>query len=291
MRSRQIPMTRNTCSSRREKSRLSVFRLFLSFWCKRPMLIGSCEHAEGLWYFEASVVLASASFWSTLVLRGKQSSRLWWLSRGPSSFACLRRLSEEFPFLCLRSRCSHLEIWCLISSSSYQAVLCPVFGRCMWSTELDFSGHARFFGGQCLARQWIHVLHQYLALLDEFCTCSTVKWTRILRCQSPFSRRVEKCAQPMLQLSVLVCELALGNPDITSEVHVAGMCDDGEHFFAAFWQHSSCLRARVQNNNNNTIWGGSVLIGEEPPPHSGELKHALSQAGGPTQSQLSRLMS
>ena len=45
------------------------------------------------------------------------------------------------------------------------------------------------------------------------------------------------------------------------------------------------------NNNNNTIWGGSFLTGEEPPPHSGELKHALSQAGGPTQSQLSRPMS
>ena len=45
------------------------------------------------------------------------------------------------------------------------------------------------------------------------------------------------------------------------------------------------------NNNNNTIWGGSVLTGEEPPPHSGELKHALPQAGGPTQSQLSRPMS
>ena len=45
------------------------------------------------------------------------------------------------------------------------------------------------------------------------------------------------------------------------------------------------------NNNNNTIWRGSVLTLEEPPPHSGELKHALLQAGGPTQSQLSRPMS
>ena len=45
------------------------------------------------------------------------------------------------------------------------------------------------------------------------------------------------------------------------------------------------------NNKNNTIWGGSVLTGEEPPLHSGELKRALSQAGGPTQSQLSRPMS
>ena len=33
------------------------------------------------------------------------------------------------------------------------------------------------------------------------------------------------------------------------------------------------------------------LTGEEPPPHSGELNRALSQAGGPTQSQLSRPLS
>ena len=44
---------------------------------------------------------------------------------------------------------------------------------------------------------------------------------------------------------------------------------------------------RHNNNNNSTIWRGSVLTGEEPPPHSGEL-NALTQAGGPTQSQLSR---
>ena len=49
--------------------------------------------------------------------------------------------------------------------------------------------------------------------------------------------------------------------------------------------------SQKHNNNNNTIWGGSVLTSEEPPVHSGELKHALSQAGGPTQSQLSRFMS
>ena len=49
----------------------------------------------------------------------------------------------------------------------------------------------------------------------------------------------------------------------------------------------------VSNNNNsdNTVWRRSVLTGEEPPPHSGELKHALSQEGGPTQYQLSRLVS
>ena len=60
------------------------------------------------------------------------------------------------------------------------------------------------------------------------------------------------------------------------------------------WTYAFRLKDRVKNNhnnNNNAIWGGSVLTGEELPPHSGELKHALSQAGGPTQSQLSRPMS
>ena len=52
--------------------------------------------------------------------------------------------------------------------------------------------------------------------------------------------------------------------------------------------NARCERPRPNNNNNNTIWGVSVLIGEEPPPHSGELNHALLQAGDPTQSQLSR---
>ena len=40
-----------------------------------------------------------------------------------------------------------------------------------------------------------------------------------------------------------------------------------------------------------TIWRGSVLTGEQPPLHSGELNLALSQVGGPTQSQQSRPMS
>ena len=52
--------------------------------------------------------------------------------------------------------------------------------------------------------------------------------------------------------------------------------------------HTHKVVINNNNNNNNTIWGGSVLTGEEPPPHSGELKHALPQTGGPTQSQLSR---
>ena len=62
-------------------------------------------------------------------------------------------------------------------------------------------------------------------------------------------------------------------------------------------QHTTHITQHTTHNtqhtthNNDTIWGGSVSTGEEPPLHSGELKHALSQAGGLTQSQLSRPMS
>ena len=48
---------------------------------------------------------------------------------------------------------------------------------------------------------------------------------------------------------------------------------------------------RSSSSNNNTIGEAPFLTGEEPPPHSGELNHALPQAGGPTQTQLSRPMS
>ena len=49
--------------------------------------------------------------------------------------------------------------------------------------------------------------------------------------------------------------------------------------------------AQQYNNKNNTVWGGSVLTSEEPQRNSGELNHALSQVGGPTESQLSCPMS
>ena len=50
--------------------------------------------------------------------------------------------------------------------------------------------------------------------------------------------------------------------------------------------------ATTTTTNNNPNWRGSVSTSEETPPHSWELmNHALSQVGGPTQSQLSRPMS
>ena len=55
---------------------------------------------------------------------------------------------------------------------------------------------------------------------------------------------------------------------------------------------NTCVKSQPLNsNNNNTIWRGSVLTGEELPPHSEKLNHALSQVGGPNQFQLSRPMS
>ena len=61
--------------------------------------------------------------------------------------------------------------------------------------------------------------------------------------------------------------------------------------FSDLWPHTFRLPSVRVRNNNSTIWRGSVLAGEELPPHSGELSHALSHVGGPNQSQLSRAIS
>ena len=63
------------------------------------------------------------------------------------------------------------------------------------------------------------------------------------------------------------------------------------HAHASYSVANNHKNHHTHHNNNNTFWTGSVLTDEEPPPHSGELNHALSQVGGPTQSQLSRHVS
>ena len=50
-------------------------------------------------------------------------------------------------------------------------VECSLAGRSWYVTRAQF-----------LVRQWMHVLQQYLALLDELHTFSSSMWTQILRC-------------------------------------------------------------------------------------------------------------
>ena len=90
------------------------------------------------------------------------------------------------------------------------------------------------------------------------------------------------CAGPRLQVCTFL---------ISSWLHAGLQCCAHTHTLICCLKQQQQHKHNKKNNNNNTIWGDSVLTGEEPPPHSGELKHALPQAGGPTQSQLSRPMS
>ena len=78
-------------------------------------------------------MLASESFWSTLLLRGSGAGSIVTVSP--------RRLSDEFPFLgfflalfALGNMVHYLLV------ASYLAVTRAVSGCCMWSTELDSSG-------------------------------------------------------------------------------------------------------------------------------------------------------
>ena len=65
-------------------------------------------------------------------------------------------------------------------------------------------------------------------LLDKLHTISTFTWTRILNYFSLFSRRMENCAQPMLQLAVPWCAACTWNSGNSSHgILAADMCDDG----------------------------------------------------------------
>ena len=61
-----------------------------------------------------------------------------------------------------------------------------------------------------------------------------------------------------------------------------GMC----HFILRGCCHKHLVWMFASTTTTTIIQSGEApfLTGEEPPPHSGELKHALPQAGGPTQS-------
>ena len=99
----------------------------------------------------------------------------------------MRRLSEEFPFLgFLLALFAFGNLLHYFLIPSYLAVT-----RENWIVREIL----RLFVRNAWNRQWIHALHQYLALLDEFCTFSTVEWTRILRCSvSVLTQNGEGCS-------------------------------------------------------------------------------------------------
>ena len=86
----------------------------------------------------------------------------------------------------------------------------------VWVLHAEWILREISFREQCLARQSIHVLRQYLAfgrishMFHVAVDLNPVAW-------SPFSRRMEKCAQQMLQSSVLLAMRALGKLDIISD--------------------------------------------------------------------------
>ena len=150
----------------------------------------------------------------------------------------LRRPLEEFTVLGVLVLCARGNLVHYFSTTLYLAVYSSV-SRCrMWSTErwilremtvLSSSGinysrilRAAWFDsgyGVCFST-W---------LLDEFHTISASTKTRILRYFCPFSRRMEKCVQPTLQLAVPWCAARTWNSGNSSHgILVADTCDDGE---------------------------------------------------------------
>ena len=115
------------------------------------------------------------------------------------------------------------------------AVTCSAFGCCMWSA-VNCILREICVRVQCLVGQWIHFLHQYGTLLDEFCTHFYGEMDSNPVASSPFSRRMEKCAQQMPQYPVLLAMRTWKSGQYFFELHVAGSFDDGADFFVHLCQ-------------------------------------------------------
>ena len=84
-------------------------------------------------FLQASVVLASASLWSTLLLRSSEAAARGGWDGGPSSYVSLRRPLKNFLSLVSCSRCSHMKIWCITSSWPCTSQFCV---RCLGVASL-----------------------------------------------------------------------------------------------------------------------------------------------------------
>ena len=117
-----------------------------------------------------------------------------------------------------------------------------------------------------------------------------------LRGTLPVSKTFWRYLLPSTETRLRIMEVAERAQKVTK---VRAKVPKARRSFRNSFRRLVAARVCTTTTNNNdqqqqqkyTIWGGSVLTGEEPPPHSGELKHALTLAGGPTQSQRSRLTS
>ena len=105
--------------------------------------------------------------------------------------------------------------------------------------------------------------------------------------RAPFTA-VNEAFRSISHIFWVLVQFSPGNLDIFNEPLVPGShspqcsCDSPwrhlEDRVVVWTYHIASQSICVRNNNNSIpIWGGSVFTGEEPPPHSGELTHALSQ--------------
>ena len=128
---------------------------------------------------------------------------------------------------------------------------------------MDFSGDDFFRGCNTWLASGYMLCVSTLVTMDEFHIFSTLRRTRILKRSLSIRFEMEKCAQSMLLVAVLLCAVRTWkNWKYFHEFHVAELRDDGQVFSppsAAFFGllfgvEALCYRvmpSRVRNNNNN----------------------------------------
>ena len=211
----------------------SLRQLAVELWAS----LGSCSSSSGSLSGSSSCLrfCSSSECWTfsgdtQCAVQRQVTGQGSWLRRGVHRHTSVYEASvKNFLSWVSCSRCSRLEILCIVSLWPCIWQLRFLFlGVACGVRKIGFFGRFAVFRAQCSAPQWIHVLHQYLALLDEFCTFFAVKWTRSLRCSvSILTQNGEVCFADASALSAGMRARTWKSGHDFYEAHVAGSGDDG----------------------------------------------------------------
>ena len=160
---------------------------------------------------------------------------------GPSSCVSQRMLFEKFPILCARA----VRTWFIISVDLEPCSHCPLrLGVAVEYGKMDFTGDVYFRGCNAWFDSEYMLCSSTSVGMNELHTFSTLRQTRILKCCSPFCYRMEKSAQSMLVVAVLVLAVRIWKTEYFYELHVAETPDDGQHFWG------TCVRHRCRESDS-----------------------------------------
>ena len=213
--------------------------------CSEPEVWGDMEFGHFFWYFETSVVLASAEHFLVFPLT-QRPTRQPLVETEPGSMV-IRQSMEALRSIssCLSCR---VRTW-----KSYVSSYLAVFVLCLGVVEEYSIGLlGRFFSCAMLGSTVDTCSASVLGAFGRLYICSSGKWTRILKWFfSVLLQNGEVCSVEASVFSPVTHSSHLEPGQYFDELHVTKMRDHGEHF-RRMLRHFSELTPNNTNQTNQT---------------------------------------